>query len=153
MGSAIFLRDSFIATRYTWERYKNEILPAYVTNRSWDTGFYKDYRKNGFAFTFDHQLRELRYKNPVTVLTGRQDESVGCEDSWDRLKHLPKLTFVAMDDGIGHLMQIENPEAFSFHLKGQNEAPRSKLRGIKLCEQASAVDESGYQSPRKAARD
>ena len=115
-GFGYFLDDSYIATSYTWQRYKNEILPAYTINKSWASDFCKNYRKNGFAFTFDEQLKDLQYANPITVLTGRQDESVGCEDAWDRLKHLPKLTFVALD-GVGHMMQIESPDAFNFHLK------------------------------------
>jgi len=34
----------------------------------------------------------------------------------EKLKYLPKLTYLCLN-GTGHLMQIENPNAFNFHLK------------------------------------
>jgi len=108
-----FLDVAVIATKETWSRYANEILPAY---KIVDTQFTEKYRKKGYALSSEAKFCELQFAKPITVLVGRQDESVGYEDAWDRLKHLPKLTYTALN-GVGHLMQIENPEAFNFLLK------------------------------------
>ena len=107
-----FLGESVVATKETWNRYKNEILPAYKIA---DTNFCKKYRENGYSFSFESKLNNLQFNNPVTVITGRQDSSIGYEDSWDILKHLPKFTFVALD-GVGHMMQIETPMVLNVHL-------------------------------------
>ena len=45
-------------------------------------------------------------------MTGKLDESVGYEDPWELLKHLPQLTYCSLC-GVGHLMQLENPEVFN----------------------------------------
>ncbi|MCL2592348.1 MAG: alpha/beta hydrolase [Defluviitaleaceae bacterium] len=113
-NSDYFFDEAVVLTKETWSRYKNEVLPAYkLTN----TEFCENYRENGYAFSFNSELQDLQFPNPVTVFTGRQDDSAGYEDSWKLLKHLPCLTFIALD-GVGPLMQIENPEAFNFHLEG-----------------------------------
>ncbi|MCL2286483.1 MAG: alpha/beta hydrolase [Firmicutes bacterium] len=112
-NSDYFFDEGVVMTKETWHRYKTEILPAY---RLTDKTFCENYRKNGYAFTFDTELKNLQFSNPITVFTGRQDDSAGYEDSWNLLKHLPRLTFVSLD-GVGPLMQIENPDAFNFHLK------------------------------------
>ena len=108
-----FFDEAVVATKETWRRYKNEVLPAHKLT---DTEFCENYRANGYALSFDSELKNLQFQNPMTVFTGRQDDSAGFEDSWELLKHLPRLTFVTLDC-VGPLMQIENPEAFNFHLK------------------------------------
>ena len=108
-----FLDVAVVATEETWRRYESEILPAY---KIVDSDFTQKYRENGYALSFETELKTLQFAKPVTILVGRQDESIGYEDTWDMYKHLPKLTFIALD-GAGHLMQIENPDAFNFQLK------------------------------------
>ena len=105
-----YLGEAIVATKETWQRYKTEILPAY---KIVDSDFCKNFRETGYALSFHDQLRNLQFEEPVTVFTGRQDDSAGYEDSWEMLKHLPRLTFVALD-AVGNLMQIENPDAFNF---------------------------------------
>jgi len=107
-----FISMAVVATKETWLRFENEILPGL---RIADLNFLKCYRKNGYGFSFESKLKELNFMNPVCVLTGRRDDSVGYEDSWDLLKHLPRLTFVLVDD-VGHNLQIENVEVFNLHL-------------------------------------
>ncbi|MCL2360628.1 MAG: alpha/beta hydrolase [Defluviitaleaceae bacterium] len=108
-----FLNIAVVATKANWDRYANEILPAY---KIVDADFTEEYRANGYALSWENKFDSMQYANPITIMVGRQDESVGYEDAWDKLKHLPKLTYIALN-GVGHLMQIENPEAFNFHLK------------------------------------
>jgi len=112
-NSDYFFDDAIVVTKETWKRYRDEILPAYALT---DTEFCENYRETGYAFSFDCELKNLDFASPVTIFTGRQDDSAGYEDSWNLLKHLPRLTFVVMD-GVGPLMQLENPDAFNFHLK------------------------------------
>ena len=117
-----FFFDNFrVATKETWQRFINEIAPAYMpgsdeTPPAWATDFIQNYRQNGFSLTIEPQLKNMYFTKPVTILTGRLDNSTGYEDPWEILGHLPGLTFVALD-GVGHFIQIENPDAFNFHLK------------------------------------
>ena len=107
-----YFDEAIVVTKANWERYRDEILPAYsLTNKE----FCENYRKNGYALSFHEELKELAFANPVTILTGRYDDSAGYEDSWNMLKHLPSLTFVALDR-VGPLMHIENTEVFNFHI-------------------------------------
>ena len=108
-----FLEVAVIATEKTWRRYESEILPAY---KIVDTNFTDKYRENGYAFSFEHQLKELQFAKPITILVGRQDESVGYEDAWNMLKHLPRLTYVALNFA-GHLLHLEHEEVFYLHLQ------------------------------------
>ena len=115
-----FLEDVRVATMETWQRYKNEILPVYKmgadgTLPAWNTDFCKSYR-NGFGLSFESQFKSLQFAKPMTVLAGRLDNSTGYEDPWNILNHLPHLTFVVLD-GIGHNIQIENVDAFNFHMQ------------------------------------
>jgi pimeloyl-ACP methyl ester carboxylesterase len=115
-----FLEDVRVATMETWQRYKSEILPAYKVGAdgalpAWNTDFCKNYR-NDFGFSFEPQLKTLQFSKPMTVLTGRLDNSTGYKDPWDVLNHLSYLSYVVLD-GIGHNVQIENPEAFNFHMQ------------------------------------
>ena len=115
-----FFGNFRVATKETWQRFKNEIAPAYdpAANEgppAWATDFCQNYRENGYAFTFEPDLSNLQFAKPITVLTGRLDNSTGYKDPWNMLGHLPYLTFVVLD-GVGHFMQIENPHASNFHL-------------------------------------
>ncbi|MCL2854703.1 MAG: alpha/beta hydrolase [Defluviitaleaceae bacterium] len=108
-----FINTAVNATKWVWERYQAEILPAYKIA---DKAFTGKYRKNGYALSSEGEFGNLEFAKPFTVMVGKQDESVGYEDAWDLLKHLPKLTYVCLD-GAGHLMQLEKPEVFNFHIK------------------------------------
>ena len=117
----IFFEYFRVATKETWQRFMKESAPAYMPGDdgappAWATDFIKNYRENGYAFSFEPELKELQFSKPVTVLTGRLDNSTGYEDPWDLLNHLPYLTFVVLD-GVGHFMQIENSDAFNFHVR------------------------------------
>jgi len=108
-----FLNVAVFATKEVWNRYESEILPAY---KIVDKDFTKNYRENGYALSCEAEFESLQFSKPITVMVGKQDESVGYEDAWNKLKHLPKLTYFCLN-GAGHLMQLENPDAFNFQLK------------------------------------
>ena len=105
-----FIDVAAVATLKTWHRYTDEILPGIKLA---DTSFLEYYRNN-YGLT-SSEFSKLNFEKPVCVLAGNQDNSVGFEDTWDMLKHLPRLTFVLLEN-TGHNLQIENPEAFNLHL-------------------------------------
>lgn len=103
-----FLENAIVATTETWQRYKTEIAPAYArANKE----FTQIYRENGYALSVESKFGTLQFSHPVTVLVGKLDDSVGYEDAWNTLKHLPQLTYCCLS-GVGHLMQLENPQVF-----------------------------------------
>jgi len=108
-----FLDVAVHATREVWLRYESEIVPAY---KIVDRKFCGALRKNGYALSTEAKFTEMEFTKPITVLVGKQDESVGYEDAWNILKHLPKLTYCCLN-GAGHLMQMEKPKAFEFIFK------------------------------------
>ena len=108
----MFLSSSIVANNEKWQRFKEEIAPAFKIA---DKEFTDNYRKRGYAVSCE-DFRKLQFNKPVTVLCGRQDNMTGIEDAWDMLKHLPRLTYTVLDR-VGHNLQFENPEAFNFHFK------------------------------------
>lgn len=107
-----FLEMAVVATTEIWDRYENEMLPAF---KKADREFLGHYRKTGYGFTFESSLKELQFDKPLCVLTGRQDDAVGYEDTWELLKDLPQLTFTVLDNA-GHNLQIEKVEFFNLYV-------------------------------------
>ena len=107
-----FLEAAVIATKETWIRYKSEILPGL---KKADINFLKHYRKTGYGFIFECDLKRLEFNKPLFVLTGKQDNFVGYEDTWELLKHLPQLTFTVLGHA-GHNLQIEKVALFNLYL-------------------------------------
>jgi len=108
-----FLACAAVATKETWDRFESEVLPGINVA---DTAFLRQYRQAGFSFSFESELKKLQFDKPVLTLTGKQDDSVGYEDTWDTVKHLPRVTFVALDNA-GHNLQIEKVEIFEAHVR------------------------------------
>ena len=108
-----FITCAAIATKKTWNRFAAEIMPGINIA---DYTFLNAYRQRGFSFSFEAEFKGLVFDNPVVALTGKQDAFVGYEDAWDLLKHLPKLTFAAIDNA-GHNLQIEQVEIFEAQVR------------------------------------
>ncbi|WP_124065710.1 alpha/beta hydrolase [Clostridium sp. E02] len=106
-----FMDYAVIATTKTWERYRNEIMPGL---KDADVNFINTYRKDGYGFSFEASLKDINFNKPIVVITGKQDNCVGYEDTWRLVKHLSHLTFVCLDKA-GHNLQIENKPLFDFH--------------------------------------
>ena len=107
-----FLACAAIASKETWDRFATEIMPGINVA---DHAFLKAYRGRGFSFSFEKELKKLNFDKPVVALTGKQDDSVGYEDAWETVKHLPSLTFVVLDNA-GHNLQIEQVALFEAHV-------------------------------------
>ena len=108
-----FIACAAIATKETWNRFAGEVMPGLNIA---DYGFLKAYRQRGFSFSFEAELKDLQFAKPVVALTGKQDDSVGYEDTWDTIKHLPSLTFAVVDYA-GHNLQIEQVDIFEAHVR------------------------------------
>ena len=46
---------------------------------------------------------------PTLFVTGRQDQVVGYRDTWARVEHYPRSTFVVLDSSGRHNVQIDQP--------------------------------------------
>lgn len=106
-----FMDYAVVATTKTWERYKSEIMPGL---KDADIDFVNTYQKDGYGFSFEASLKDINFNKPIVVLTGKQDNCVGYEDTWGLVKHLPRLTFLCLDKA-GHNLQIENKLLFDLH--------------------------------------
>ena len=94
-----------VLTKEIWARFKEEILPGL---RSADSAFLENYlsREPFFSDPVD-----CFYEKPVTILTGRQDFSVGYRDQFSLLDYYPRASFAVLDRA-GHNLQIDQPELF-----------------------------------------
>lgn len=108
-----FLSFAVIANVETWQRYQHDILSGLkVANQH----FITLYRKDGYELLGEKHFNKIDFPKPVYVITGKQDNCVGFEDSWNVLKHLPQLTFLKVDNA-GHNLQIEQPLIFTDFLR------------------------------------
>ena len=106
-----FMDYAVVATTKTWERYKSEIMSGL---KDADIDYVNTYQKDGYGFSFETSLKDINFNKPIVVLTGKQDNCVGYEDTWGLVKHLPRLTFLCLDKA-GHNLQIENKPLFDLH--------------------------------------
>ncbi|MEC3134235.1 alpha/beta hydrolase, partial [Bacillus cereus] len=70
--------------------------------------FIERLQKN-YSLTMDFQRK--KYENPVLLLTGRQDISVGYQNIIEIIEEYPRATLAVLDMA-GHNLQIEQPELF-----------------------------------------
>ena len=100
-----FCELAVIANEYTYKRFKEEIKPGLdVANYE----FIERLQKN-YSLTMDFQHE--KYENPVLLLTGRQDISVGYQNIIEIIEEYPRATLAVLDMA-GHNLQIEQPELF-----------------------------------------
>ncbi|MEC2627937.1 alpha/beta hydrolase, partial [Bacillus cereus] len=100
-----FCELAVIANEYTYKRFKEEIKPGLdVANDE----FIERLQKN-YSLTMDFQRK--KYENPVLLLTGRQDISVGYQNIIEIIEEYPRATLAVLDMA-GHNLQIEQPELF-----------------------------------------
>ncbi|PEF12325.1 2-hydroxy-6-oxo-6-phenylhexa-2,4-dienoate hydrolase [Bacillus thuringiensis] len=100
-----FCELAVIVNEYTYKRFKEEIKPGLdVANYE----FIERLQKN-YSLTMDFQHE--KYENPVLLLTGRQDISVGYQNIIEIIEEYPRATLAVLDMA-GHNLQIEQPELF-----------------------------------------
>jgi pimeloyl-ACP methyl ester carboxylesterase len=95
-------------TPYVWEKMRDDILSG-VNIADFD--FLEHFYHTGYAYSFEKDLKNIRYDQPMLILTGKQDTSVGFEDQISLLKQYPHATYLALDRA-GHNLQIEQSEVF-----------------------------------------
>ncbi|MGG4456022.1 alpha/beta fold hydrolase [Brevibacillus porteri] len=95
-----------VATEYTWNRYKKEIVDGYMLS---DPSFLSKIRQSyGVSFPLD----TAPFHHPSLFVVGKQDHSVGYRDIWDIIEGYPRSSFAALDCA-GHNLQIEQPLLFT----------------------------------------
>jgi pimeloyl-ACP methyl ester carboxylesterase len=68
--------------------------------------------KEGYAFSFYHEIPTYTFEKPSLLLTGWQDAMVGCYDAWSIVQNYPRMTFAVLDRA-GHDLQIEQEKLFN----------------------------------------
>jgi pimeloyl-ACP methyl ester carboxylesterase len=96
-------------TRRNWERFRDEILGALKVA---DAGFLERLRGRAYGFSLDVDALSGPFDQPVLIVAGRQDTSVGYSDAWGIIENFPRATFAVLDSA-GHNLQIEQAEVFS----------------------------------------
>jgi pimeloyl-ACP methyl ester carboxylesterase len=105
--------NNVIHTRRVWERFREEVLPG-LKAADWD--FLNNCLSRNTPYREDIDLIEAPYPQPVLMLMGRQDASVGYRDHWRFIENFPHASFVVLDRA-GHNLEIEQPELFSALVK------------------------------------
>lgn len=109
-----FMKNAVIVNEYTYERYKNEILCGLkIADSKFLNQLSRNYR---FPFDVDEKVQNMRFDQPVTILCGRQDNSVGYRDLL-KISEDYKRCSISVVDMAGHNLQIERPEVFNLELE------------------------------------
>ncbi|MTI70097.1 MAG: alpha/beta hydrolase [Firmicutes bacterium] len=90
-------------------RIKKEIIKS-IENT--DKDFMEKIRNKS---TFDSRLNE-KFKKPVTILTGRQDQVVGYRDAYNILDNYPRASYIVLDRG-NHILHIFKTHIFNALVK------------------------------------
>ncbi len=103
-----YLEMAVIVNKRTYDRYRQEI---YSGIKEADKDFILSLRKNySFSFDVDRKIGK-NYKKPALFMAGRQDNITGYRQLEELCNNYARGT-VAVIDGAGHNLQIENPEIF-----------------------------------------
>ncbi len=103
-----YLEMAVIVNKRTYDRYRQEI---YSGIKEADKDFIASLRKNySFSFDVDRKIGK-NYKKPALFMAGRQDNITGYRQLEELCNNYARGT-VAVIDGAGHNLQIENPEIF-----------------------------------------
>ncbi len=106
--------DQFVTiqTREVWDQYQAHIHPSLdmadsaLLDRIRDIEFCED----------PDAPDQPAYEGPGLILLGRYDVAVGYEDAWKIYHRFPNGDFVVLSRA-GHLLHMEQPELFQFHVK------------------------------------
>jgi len=108
--------DAFVmVTKENWYRFEAEILPGL---RAADVEFLKGYRKRGYGFSFEPDLRRVKveFRNLIYVMASQDDHVVGWVDVVNLLKGASPSVFAIVDEN-GHYLHIEGSDIFSICLQ------------------------------------
>lgn len=104
-----FNSSAVIQSERIYERYKNEIVSVIKIA---DTKFLRNFKENGYEFSFDVDKIIEKFDKPTLIMLGKQDSCVGYKDVWDILESFPRATFAVLDMA-GHNLQIEQDKLFN----------------------------------------
>lgn len=95
----------------TWKRYYEEVWTGI---KKADGNFLSTFEEN-YVLTEEDEFTKIHFQNPAVFLMGRQDHMVGFEDTLSLRKNFSQGTFAILN-GVGHNLQIEQPELFDCFL-------------------------------------
>ena len=95
-------------TPYVWEKMRDDILSG--CNIA-DMDFLENLYHTGYNYSYEQELKSIRFDKPMLILAGKQDTSVGYEDQIALMLQYPHATYLALDRA-GHNLQIEQPQVF-----------------------------------------
>ena len=104
-----FSSSTVIQSKRIYERYKNEIIAGIKIA---DIKFLKNYKENGYEFSFNVDKAVEKFDKPTLIVVGKQDSCVGYKDAWNVFENFPRATFAVLDSA-GHNLQIEQEQLFS----------------------------------------
>lgn len=104
-----FLNMAVLATPEIFEVFKKDILSGFDIH---DKDFLSKHYKGEYNVAMEKSLREITFKKPSCILTGRQDHAVGYSLAYELLERFPRASFAVLDCA-GHNLQIEDEQTFS----------------------------------------
>lgn len=105
-----FYSNFVIQNEENYKRYVSEILSGIRIGKH---DFLRNFKKNGYSFSFNVDSIDKKFNKPSLVLLGHQDSIVGYKDAWSILNNYPRATFAVIDRA-GHNLQIEQNGIFNY---------------------------------------
>lgn len=106
-----FINMAVVINENTWKRYYEEVWTGI---KKADGNFLSTFEEN-YVLTEEDEFTKIHFQNPAVFLMGRQDHMVGFEDTLSLRKNFSQGTFAILN-GVGHNLQIEQPELFDCFL-------------------------------------
>jgi pimeloyl-ACP methyl ester carboxylesterase len=92
-----------------WQKMRDDILSGVKIG---DKEFLDKLYQTQYHFSYEAELKNIRFDKPMLILTGKQDTAVGYEDQMPLAQQYPHATYLALDRA-GHNLQIEQPVVFN----------------------------------------
>jgi pimeloyl-ACP methyl ester carboxylesterase len=98
-----------VLDRWSWERYRNEVLPGLKLA---DQEFLSKYLGQNVPYSFELEEPNQPFLKPTLMVAGRQDAMVGYRDLWSIIESYPRASYLLLDKA-GHSLHIEQDRLFS----------------------------------------
>jgi pimeloyl-ACP methyl ester carboxylesterase len=105
----LFERVLVVQDHPRWDRFTQDIIPGMNAK---DEAFLERFEKRGYSFSFEVDQLPHPFDRPSLILVGRQDASVGYNDSLKIAANYSRGT-VAILDRAGHGLEVEQETVFN----------------------------------------
>ncbi len=100
-----------IQTEEVYNVYMKYIIPAVNKAKS---KVLEKIQNHGYSFSFDPDVVDTPYQQPVSLILGKQDSTVGYTDAAIMIPNYSNID-VQLIDHAGHMLQFEQKELFEEH--------------------------------------